>query len=110
MIDRTALILDHGLFQPLAHRLAREYSRVLYFRPWVSSFSHPKDWYVGTGYDRVERIDAYEPYFDDESVTWVFPDLHFADLQTWLRSKGRAVWGAGHGEELELMRGPVKDL
>lgn len=110
MIERTALICEHGLFQPLAHRLAKDYEKVLYFRPWIASFSHPNDFYVGSGYDHAERIESYEQYFDDENVTWVFPDLHFAPLQAWLRSKGRAVWGAGNGEELELMRGEVKDL
>lgn len=107
---RTALIAEHGLFQPLAHRLANGYEKVLYFRPWIASFPHPNDYYVGSGYERVQRIEALEPYFDDESVTWVFPDLHFAPLQKWLRSKGRAVWGAGNGEELELMRAEVKEL
>lgn len=110
MIKKTALICDHGLFQPLAHRLAEDYERVLYFRPWVSSFSSANDFQIGRGYDNVLRVEAYEPYFDDKDVTWVFPDLHFADLQTWLRKQGRAVWGAGHGEELELLRGEVKQL
>lgn len=109
-INRTAIILDQGLFQPLAHRLARDYDRVLYFRPWVSSFPHAKEYYIGSGYPRVERVESYEEYFDEENVTWVFPDLHFAPLQKWLRSKGRAVWGAGNGEELELMRAETKEL
>jgi hypothetical protein len=109
-IKRTALVIEHGLFQPLAHRLAKDYERVLYFRPWVSSLPHPNNFYVGTGYEDIERVESYEQYFDDESVTWIFPDLHFAELQKWLRSKNRPVWGAGDGEELELMRGETKDL
>lgn len=109
-INRTAICVEHGLFQPLAHRLAKDYERVLYFRPWVSSLPHPNAFYVGTGYKDIGRIESYEQYFDDKDVTWVFPDLHFAELQKWLRSQGRAVWGAGDGEELELMRGETKEL
>lgn len=110
MIPRTAIVIDMGLFQPLAHALTHYYKDVLYFRPWAESFSHPNDFYCGTGYESFERIEALEPYYDDELVTWVFPDLHFAELQKWLRSKGRQVWGAGDGETLELDRGETKEL
>lgn len=110
IISKTALVVDQGLFQPLCHALTRYYKRVLYFRPWVGSFSHPNDFYLGTGYDSFERIEEVEPYLDDENVTWVFPDLHFPGLQKYLRSKGRQVWGAGDGETLELDRGETKDV
>lgn len=110
MIKRTALVIENGLFQPLAHRLAKDYERVLYFRPWIGSFAHPNDFYTGTGYDTIERIESYEEYFNDPEVTWIFPDLYFPALQTWLRSQGRSVWGAGNGEELELERGATKEL
>lgn len=110
MIKRTALIIENGLFQSLAFRLAKDYERVLYWRPWVGSFSHPNDFFAGTGYDQFERIEAYEPYFDDDSITWVFPDVHYPDLQQWLRKQGRQVWGAGHGEDLEMLRGETKEL
>lgn len=110
MIDRTAIVIDNGLFQGLAHRLSKEYRQVLYWRPWVGSFSHPNDFYVGSGYENIEKIPHYEHYFDDPSITWVFPDLHYPELQQWLRSIGRHVWGAGHGEELELLRGETKEL
>lgn len=106
-IPRTALVLDNGLFQPLAHRLVGSYEKVCYFRPWIGSFPHPNDYYCGSGYE-FERIESYEQYFEDENVTWIFPDLHFPALQKWLRSKGRAVWGAGYGEDLELMRAETK--
>jgi phosphoribosylamine-glycine ligase len=109
-LNRTAICIDNGLFQPLAHALTRYYKRVLYFRPWVGSFSHPNDFYLGTGYDSFERIEEVEPYLDDENVTWVFPDLHFPGLQKYLRGKGRQVWGAGDGETLELDRGETKDV
>lgn len=110
--NRTALILCHGLFQGLSHRLAQEggYEKVLYFRPWTGSFPTASDYYVGTGYEDIERIHSYEQYFGDESVTWIFPDLYYAELQEWLRSQGRQVWGSGAGEELELDRADAKEL
>lgn len=109
-IKRTALVIDNGLFQPLAHRLSEFYERVLYWRPWIATLSHSNDLVMGSGYKDIERIESYEQFFDDEQVTWIFPDLHYAPLQEWLRSKGRSVFGSGNGEELELLRGEAKDL
>lgn len=111
MIKRTALCIDHGLFQGLAHCLAQEgYEKVLYFRPWTGSFPTANDYFIGTGYEDIERIHSYDQYFDDKDVTWIFPDLYSAELQEWLRAQGRQVWGAGHGEEIELDRADAKEL
>lgn len=109
MIDKTILVFDHGLFQSVAHRLARDYKRVLYFRPWQSSFSHPNDLRIGDGYDDIQKIESWLDYIDDAD-TFCFPDIGFAPEQSYLRSLGKAVWGAGNGEELETLRAETKEL
>ncbi len=109
-IKKTALIIENGLFQSLAHKLSESFEKVIYWRPWVGSFAHPNDLFIGTGYDNIERIENYEEYFDADNVVWVFPDIYYASLQEWLRGQGKPVFGAGNGEEIELLRGECKEL
>lgn len=108
MIDKTICCIDGGLFQSWVHRLALDYKRVLYFRPWTSSFSNPGDLEIGDGYGDIERIGTFWDKLD-EIDTFFFPDIHFPDWQTYLRSIGKPVWGAGRGEDLELMRAETKE-
>lgn len=99
----TACVVDNGLFLPLAERLTREYSRVLYFSPWERGFSTVNEATVGDGIPGVERCkDIWE--VKDEVDLWVFPDIQHSGLQLELESQGRAVWGARSGDELELNR------
>lgn len=101
--DKTAMIFDNGLFQPLAHRLARDFGRVLYHRGTRHAFPSPNDSAIGAGYQKVERCDSWEAYVGDVDL-FVFPDLYWADTQVYLRSLGHRVFGAGWGEDLELWR------
>jgi hypothetical protein len=108
MIKKTILVYEGGLFQSLAHRLARDYERVLYFRPWVSSFSHSNDFQMGMGYENIERVHDFWDVVD-EVDTFCFPDVCYGDLQMYLREQGKAVFGAGYGEEMELLRWEFKE-
>ena len=107
----TCCVIENGLFQSLAHRLAKEYERVLYFRPWTSSFSHPNDLHIGQGYENIERIEElWEPSVFNEIDTFCFPDVYFKDMQKYLRSIGKPVWGAFDGEDMEMERVPMKEM
>lgn len=109
MIPKTILVYEGGIFQSVAHRLARDYERVLYFRQWVSTFPHSNDYQIGRGYDNIERVDYFwdaMPYAD----VFCFPDIGYADLEMFLRSMGRPVFGAGSGADMELLRAPFKEL
>src|SRR5581483_12143326 len=103
MIPRTLLICENGLFASWAFRLAQEYERVLYFKPWLKSFAHPNDYYIGRGYEQFERVEHFWDHVD-EADTICFLDVHFPDWATHLRSMGKPVWSAFYGEELELYR------
>lgn len=108
MINKTILCVDGGLFSSWAERLSREYERVLYFRPWTKSFSHPNDYYIGTGYN-FERVEHFWEHVD-EADTIAFFDIHFPDWATHLRQMGKPVWSAFYGEEMELDRVMAKEI
>lgn len=101
--DKTAMVFDGGLFAPLAHRLARDFGRVLYHRGTRHAFPKPDDSAIGAGYAKVERAESWEAHVDEVDL-FIFPDLYWADTQAYLRSLGHRVFGAGWGEELELWR------
>jgi hypothetical protein len=100
----TTCVIDHGLFLPVARRLARDFGRVLYHSPWEKSYPTMHDGCVGFGFDNIERCDDIWAVKDDVDL-WVFPDLYHQGLQAELRSQGRRVWGAGAAMRLELDRG-----
>lgn len=109
MISKTILCVEGGLFSSWAFRLAKEYERVLLFRPWTRTFSHPNDFYIGTGYEEFERVEHFWAHVD-EADTICFLDVHFPDWAAYLRSMGKPVWSAFYGEELELYRKETKDI
>lgn len=110
MIDKTILIAEGGLFSSWAMRLAKEYKRVLLFRPWTRTFSHPNDFYIGSGYRQFERVENFWDHVK-EADTVAFLDIHFPDWATFIENElGKPVWSAFHGEELELLRAETKDL
>ena len=110
-----ALLLDQGLFPELALRLARELDDTIgYFSPWASAFPNPRDQLIGKGLEDfgVERVDFPFELLDteNESEWWLFPDLFYSDLQSYLRRQGKNVWGGGWGELLELDRWKLYEL
>lgn len=101
--SKTVCVVDHGLFIPVALRLAKDFKRVLYHTPWESGFPRIGACVVGDGFDRIERCD--DPWkVRDEVDIWVFPDIMHSGWQNELVSQGRAVWGSREGDSLELNR------
>lgn len=103
MIDRTALIFDHGLFVELAIRLARDFKRVLYHSPFEKGFPVVNDCVIGDGFRSIERVDDIWDVMDDVDV-FVFPDIQHSGLQLHLEKMGKHVWGSRKGDKLELQR------
>lgn len=99
----TACVIDHGIFLPVARRLAREYAKVYYWTPHEKAFPTVRD-VIGDGFEDIERIDS--PWsVVNETELFVFPDIGFAPMQEALIAQGKAVWGAGDGDKLEIYRG-----
>jgi hypothetical protein len=106
----TALVVDYGLFTDLAARLAREFKRVLYYVPWEASYPRMHPAHVGYGIDGLELVESpFGPWFDDVDL-FIFTDLGFPHLQTWLEAQGKRVWGARSAEDLEACRETTHEL
>lgn len=95
--------VDHGLYLPLARKLAQTYNRVLYWTPWEKAYPRINDTCIGDGFDDIERIDDFWGVKDEINL-FVFPDILHAGLQRELRDQGFPVWGSASGDELELKR------
>lgn len=102
----TALIIDYGTFISVAEKLAETMKKVYYYSPYEKEYQDVRECCVGTGLDKVERLDNYfDPEVFDTIDLFVFPDIGFGSLQKHLRSLGKAVWGQmGVSEDLELSR------
>lgn len=109
--DITALVVDNGLFVEIAVTLARTYKKVYYVVPgWISGFPKMNDHLIGTGLENVEVVDSiWGDHFDDIDL-FVFPDLYFGAEQVQLVKMGKKVWGARHGDEMEMYREDMKEL
>lgn len=101
--DKACMVFDNGLFAPLAHRLARDFGKVLYHRGTRHAFPSPADSAIGAGYEKIERVENWELHIDDVDL-FVFPDIYWAETQAYLRGLGHRVFGGGWGEDLELWR------
>jgi|ERR1700722_3855263 len=108
--NAVACVIDYGQFTEVAERLARNgFGRVLFYSPWETSFPTYNEYVVGKGLEGVEKIEDIWPYFDQIDV-FVFPDLYHGGMQAWLRQQGKAVFGAGLGETMEIHRDRMKEL
>src|SRR5579859_5703937 len=105
----TVMVVDQGHFAELAAVLARSFGKVYYWVPAYSGFKKITKARIGYGLEGLELVDDIFQIPIDEVDLYVFPDVYFGWLQTHLRSLGKAVWGAGQGEKMELDRAWMKD-
>ena len=101
--DVTALIVDHGLFLPLALKLAKTYKRVLYYTPWEKDYPLLNDCIIGDGFENVERCNDFWK-IKSEIDLFIFPDIQHSGLQLELESQDFPVWGSRNGDSLEINR------
>lgn len=96
-------VIDHGIFLPIARRLAREGRKVTYWTPHEKAFPTVRD-VIGDGFDDIERVKSI--WQDKDSVDcWVFCDVGFSGEQRELLSQGKIVWGPRDADSLEIYRG-----
>jgi hypothetical protein len=101
--DKSALVIDNGLFTHCAIKLAESFGKVWYHTPWVNAFPKSNGTLPGDGLDEIKRVNYWEDYVDRADIV-VFPDVMFGPLQTLLVRMGKRVWGSRRGERLELDR------
>jgi hypothetical protein len=117
---KSALCWDNGIFFEFALALSKEYGQVYYYAPYVDAYpGMPKavmgsEWVDGAQLDTfdghpVRRIINPWDYIDDVDVV-IFPDCYDEDVQSYLKRKGKPVFGALRGAKLELDRYQAKEV
>jgi hypothetical protein len=105
--ELSVLVCDHGLFFPWADMLSRTFRKTYYASPEECSFPTIGACTIGDGFENVERagdpVNAI-PRLINEVDLFIFPDIGYADAQTYLESIGKPVWGSRHGDNLEVYR------
>jgi hypothetical protein len=101
--SKTVLVYDYGLFLSFAQTLSKSFGRVLYYRTWEGSFPSTTEHCVGEGVEGVESVEDIWRHLDEIDL-FVFLDVYAGELQLYLQSIGKRVWGSRRGEELETKR------
>lgn len=112
MIDlktKSALVIDGGMFLPLAELLSSKFSKLGYFSDWQNPYPDAKELIIGSGLDGITREKYLWDVIDGYDLI-IFPDVRNGDLQDYLRAQGKRVWGAGRLAALELNRWKTKQL
>lgn len=106
--DKTALVIDQGLYVHVAEKLAESFGRVLYYcNGWRCAFPISEGFNIGAGLEGIERVENAWNHIEEADLI-VFPDTYFGAEQEYLRRQGKRVWGAGQAELLELYRDELK--
>jgi hypothetical protein len=101
--DLKVIVADHGLFLPIARRIAQDVAKVYYWSPSDIAFPTVRTGLIGSGFDGIERVDSVWSV-KDECDLFVFPDIGFADMQNELVGQGKPVWGARFSDAYETDR------
>lgn len=110
--ELTVCVIDTGWYADIAVHLAhkKEFKKVYYCNVFIkSSFPNAQDGMIGGGIEGLTVIHDFWDYVNSIDL-FVFPDVLQGDIQLYLRSIGKAVFGCGKGEELELYRWSARGL
>lgn len=107
--SRRCLVYDCGLYTGLAWALSKHFGEVMYFRPWDNGSPTLLDAVVGDGYANINRVREFWSVLDQVDL-FIFPDCGQPDLQVYLESIGKRVWGSRYGANLERKRWQTKKL
>lgn len=99
----TCLVLDSGLFLPMALRMAEACKRVIFAQPCERTPCTIKSACIGDGFPQIECVRDFWPILKEIDLV-CFPDVHHSGLQLHLESLGKAVWGGRNADVMELNR------
>lgn len=105
----TCCVVTSGMYVPMAQRMAEEAKRVITWNPDCREFPSLKQFCIGDGFENFESVREFWPMLKEIDL-FAFPDCHLPDLQEYLESVGKAVWGSRHGMDYELGRERFMDL
>ena len=98
--------MDHGLFLPVAFRMAQACKRVCTRRRTEKAFTTLNDHIIGDGFSEIERCEDFWK-LKHEIDLFIFCDIQHSGLQMELEDQGFAVWGSRNGDSLEINREKV---
>ena len=118
---KNILVLDHGLFHPIALRLCDFYNKVFFFCPYQSSYPHQSLGVLGSEWKNGKKLDTFDeknlirvenPYECLSQCDIVYAtDVYFGPFIDMLRESGIPCVGPGKdGENLELERWDTYEL
>ena len=108
-IDKTVMIIDNGLGVELAISLSKEFGKVYYYCDWkMGGFPLMNQYYIGKGIPGVISIEDMWDHINETDL-FIFTDVLQGDLQKYLRSIGKLVFGSYDAENLELDRVYLKE-
>jgi hypothetical protein len=99
----NCLTVDYGTFLCLADKMGESVAKSYYYSPFEDEYRNARRCVVGTGLERVERLDEWQDRIDEIDL-FIFPDIGYGGIQRYLRSIGKAVWGSMGASDLELYR------
>jgi len=105
--EKTACVVDSGYFISLARKLSQTFKKVYYCTPTDKEFLSANDYATGWGFPEIEKIEGYEfmrPEILKKIDVFIFPDIGYAPIQSYLRSIGKPVWGSGDATDYEIYR------
>lgn len=106
---KTVCVIDYGLFLSVAQKLSEDFGRVLYYARWDEAFPVTSKHCVGEGVEGVESVEDFWPYLKEIDL-FVCLDVYSGELQLYLQSINKRVWGSKRGEQLETKRPESKRL
>ena len=105
--EKTICIVDSGYFISLARKLSESFKKVYYCTPTDREFLSINDFAMGVGFPEIEKIEGYEfmrPEILKTIDAFIFSDIGYSPIQSYLKSIGKPVWGAFDATELEVYR------
>ena len=109
--QKTCLVYDDGYSTELAIDLSKHFKKVYYYVEWKFE-TKPKlitEYFIGRNIPEIERIDDIWDVIKDVDM-FIFTYLYNGQLQTYLESIGKQVYGARKAERLEIDRSYGKSI
>lgn len=103
--DVVCAVLDFGTFIDVAVMMSKICKKTYYHSPINNEFLDVKKCVLGTGIPDITRLDGFmHPDIVKEVDLWICPDIGYDDIQAYLKSIGKKVWGSNGAEFIELYR------
>jgi hypothetical protein len=102
--DKTVTIIDNGSCIELARLLIPYFKEVIYYTEWKMGGFPPLNYYfIGRNIPGITKVDNYKSVIDKTNL-FIFMDVYSAEDQEDLVKRGKRVYGARYGENLEIYR------